>query len=186
MYVVADECRNGRNLQYYNMEVNKKKKWRLKKEISGSSCHILARFAIILICGVLSYIIPAGAYDMQTIKMPDGTEREVVNAESFHNVDQTPVTLMQFLTAVPRGLQESAQIVFFIFIVGGTMAVVQETKAIEAGMGRLIRALKKQVGSDYTACYDFFLLYLRLRIRYGGRNNSVYPDFRVTVPCYGL
>lgn len=143
MYVAADECRNGRNLQYYNMEVNKKEMETKKKKFQVPHVYILL-LAIILICGVLSYIIPAGAYDMQTIKMPDGTEREVVNAESFHNVDQTPVTLMQFLTAVPRGLQESAQIVFFIFIVGGTMAVVQETKAIEAGMGRLIRALKNK------------------------------------------
>lgn len=68
--------------------------------------------------------------------------REVVNAETFHNVDSTPVSFLQFLTAVPRGMQESAQIIFFIFIVGGTMAVVQETRAIEAGMGRLIKALK--------------------------------------------
>lgn len=49
---------------------------------------------------------------------------------------------MQFLTAVPRGMQESAQIIFFIFIVGGTMAVIQETRSIEAGMGRLIKAMK--------------------------------------------
>ena len=29
-------------------------------------------------------------------------KREVVDASTFHNVAQTPVTLMQFLTAVPR------------------------------------------------------------------------------------
>lgn len=69
-------------------------------------------------------------------------KREVVDASTFHNVAQTPVTLMQFLTAVPRGMQESAQIIFFIFIVGGTMAVIQETRSIEAGMGRLIKAMK--------------------------------------------
>lgn len=68
--------------------------------------------------------------------------REIVNAETFHKVDPTPVSLMQFLTAVPRGMQEAAQIIFFIFIVGGTMTVVTETRAIEAGMGRLIKALK--------------------------------------------
>ena len=68
--------------------------------------------------------------------------REVFNSDTFHNVDSTPVSFLQFLTAVPRGMQESAQIIFFIFIVGGTMAVVQETRAIEAGMGRLIKALK--------------------------------------------
>ena len=61
---------------------------------------------------------------------------------TYHAVDKTPVSLMQFLTAVPRGMQESAQIIFFSFIVGGAMTVLQETRAIEAGLGRLIKGLK--------------------------------------------
>ena len=105
-----------------------------KKKFAVPHVYILL-LGIILICSVLTYIVPAGTYDMETITMSNGAEREVVNSESFHNVDPTPVTLLQFLTAVPRGLQESAQIIFFIFIVGGTMTVVQETRAIEAGMG---------------------------------------------------
>ena len=108
-----------------------------KKKFAVPHVYILL-LALILLCSILTYIIPAGTYDMMTLE--DG--REVVNAETFHNVDSTPVSFMQFLTAVPRGMQESAQIIFFIFIVGGTMAVVQETRAIEAGMGRLIKALK--------------------------------------------
>lgn len=107
-----------------------------KKKFAVPHVYILL-FALIAICSILTYIIPAGSYDMMMVD-----KREVVNASTFHNVAQTPVTLMQFLTAVPRGMQESAQIIFFIFIVGGTMAVIQETKSIEAGMGRLIKAMK--------------------------------------------
>ncbi len=51
---------------------------------------------------------------------------------------------MQFLTAVPRGLQETAEIIFFIFIVGGSFAVVQATGAIEAGLGKLAKNLKSR------------------------------------------
>lgn len=68
--------------------------------------------------------------------------REVVDAATYHNVEQTPVTLLRFLMSVPAGMQEAAQIIFFVFIIGGAMAVVTETKAIEAGMGKLIKALK--------------------------------------------
>lgn len=82
---------------------------------------------IILVCSILTYIIPAGVYDMVEVG-----GRSVVGADTFHNVTQTPVSIMQFLTAVPRGMQESAQIIFFIFIIGGTMTVVTETRAIEA------------------------------------------------------
>ena len=107
-----------------------------KKKFAVPHVYILL-FALIAICSILTYIIPAGSYDMMMVD-----KREVVDASTFHNVAQTPVTLMQFLTAVPRGMQESAPIIFFIFIVGGTMAVIQETRSIEAGMGRLIKAMK--------------------------------------------
>lgn len=98
---------------------------------------------LILLFSLLTYVIPASTYDMQTITIEEtGKQREVVDPDTYRTVDATPVTLMQFLTAIPRGLQETAQIIFFIFIVGGSMSVLMETKAIEAGIGRLARVLK--------------------------------------------
>lgn len=120
--------------EYFREEKNMEK----KKRFAVPHVYVLL-LAIILICSLLTYIIPAGQYQMIE---KDG--REIVDAESFEYVESTPVSLMQFLTAVPRGMQESAQIIFFIFIVGGAMAIVNETKAIEAGMGRLIKALKNK------------------------------------------
>ena len=107
-----------------------------KRKFSVPHVYVLL-LALILLCSVLTYIIPAGQYDMTTI----GT-REVIDSTTYHTVESTPVTLMQLLSAVPRGMQESAQIIFFIFIIGGAFAILQETGAIEAGIGRLIRVLK--------------------------------------------
>ena len=99
-----------------------------KKKFNVPHVYILL-LAMILVFAVLTYIIPAGQYDMMTIvdNPETGHEREVVNPESFRYVENTPVTLLQFLTAVPRGLQEVAQIVFFIFIVGGSMTVINDS-----------------------------------------------------------
>ena len=93
--------------------------------------------ALILLCSALSYVVPAGQYDMT---VADG--REVVDAATYHTVEATPVTLMQMLSAVPRGMTGSAQIIFFIFIVGGAFAILQRTGAIEAGIGRVCQLLK--------------------------------------------
>ena len=130
-----------------------------KKKFNVPHVYILL-LALILIFSILSYIIPAGTYDMMTIvdNPETGHEREVVDPDSFRYVESTPVTLLQFLTAVPRGLQEVAQITFFIFIVGASMAVVQETKAIEAGMGRLIKALKGKTWVVIPVVMIFFSL----------------------------
>ena len=107
-----------------------------KKKFVVPNVYIIL-FVIIFVCSILSYIVPAGTYDMM-----DLNGRSVVDPDSYHNIEQTPVTLMQMLTSVTRGLQESAQIVFFIFVVGGAMSVIQSTGALESGVGRLAKALK--------------------------------------------
>ncbi|WP_324824239.1 YfcC family protein [Sinanaerobacter sp. ZZT-01] len=107
-----------------------------KKKLQVPHVYILL-IGIILVCSVLTYIIPAGQYQMMTLE----SGREVVDPSSFQNVENTPVNLMGFLTSIPRGMVESASIIFFIFIVGGSFTVLQDTGAIEAGLGRLTKAL---------------------------------------------
>lgn len=107
-----------------------------KRKFAVPHVYILL-LALVVICSILSYIVPAGQYDMMTV---DG--REVVDASTYHKIEQTPVTLMQMLTSITRGLQGSAQIIFFIFIVGGAIAVIQSTGALEAGIGRVATLLR--------------------------------------------
>lgn len=111
-----------------------------KKKVKVPHVYVLL-LMIIAVCALLSYIVPAGSYDMKTITT-NGVEREIVDPTTFKYVDRTPVTLLQFLTSVPRGMQETAQIIFFIFIVGGSFSVVQATGAIEAGLGTLAKKAK--------------------------------------------
>jgi len=107
-----------------------------KKKLQVPHVYILL-IGIILLCSILTYIIPAGQYQMTTLD----TGRSVVDPASFQNVDNTPVNLMGFLTSIPRGMVESASIIFFIFLVGGSFTVLQDTGAIEAGLGKLTKAL---------------------------------------------
>lgn len=108
-----------------------------KKKLKVPHVYVLL-IAIILVCSALTYIIPAGNYEMMTIETESGT-RDVVDPSTYHNTESTPVSLMQFLSSIPRGMNESAGIIFFIFIVGGSFGVLQDTGAIEAGLGKLTR-----------------------------------------------
>ena len=93
-----------------------------KKKFVVPHVYILL-LALILVFSLLSYVIPSNVYDYHDVVVnPEtGQTRSVVDPETYHAVDPTPVSLMQFLTAVPRGMQESAQIIFFIFLVGGAI-----------------------------------------------------------------
>lgn len=88
---------------------------------------------VVAICAVLTYIVPAGQYEM----MESASGRSVVNPDSFQFIENTPVGLMDFLKSVPDGMVETASIIFFIFMVGGAFSVVEATGAIEAGIGRI-------------------------------------------------
>lgn len=123
-----------------SMDSKKEKEVAKKKRFKVPHVYVLL-LIIIFICAALSYIIPAGSYDMKTIET-NGIEREVVDPNTFKYVESSHVGLMQFLSAVPRGMQEVAQIIFFIFIVGGSFGVVQATGAIEAGLGVLAKNAK--------------------------------------------
>ncbi|MDO5714938.1 MAG: C4-dicarboxylate ABC transporter permease, partial [Tissierellia bacterium] len=92
---------------------------------------------LVLVISLLSYIVPASTYDMMEVN-----GRTVVDPDTFHYVERTPVTPMQFLTAVPRGLHEAAEISFFIFILGGAFHIINATGAMEVGVGNLAKKLE--------------------------------------------
>lgn len=95
-------------------------------------------FAMILIMAVLTYVIPAGQY--QKIEAPDG--RMVVDPNSFSYVEKNPTKIFDVFKAFPKGLAAAQNIVFFIFIVGGSFNVINQTGAIEAGISKIALSLK--------------------------------------------
>ncbi len=95
--------------------------------------------SITLIVSLLSYIVPSGEYDMIEV---DG--RQVVDADSFHHIENQKVTPLQFLTSLTRGMQESSGIIFFIFIIGGSFNIINATGAMEVGVNNLAKKLQNK------------------------------------------
>ena len=109
-------------------------------DISNKFPHTYAiLLAIVIIGAALSYIIPAGEYDRVET---DG--RVEVVSDSFHAVEQNPVSLMDLFMSIPNGLIEAADIVFYIFLIGGAFGVIRATGAIEA----IIQKVMKNVGNN--------------------------------------
>lgn len=77
------------------------------------------------------------------ITLPPGTERMVpgrqVQDGTYHRVEAERLPWHAFLTKIPKGLAESADIIFFVLIVGGVIAVIRRTGAIDALIGTAIQ-----------------------------------------------
>jgi uncharacterized ion transporter superfamily protein YfcC len=96
---------------------------------------VLLTFFIIL-AAALSYVLPAGEF---VRRLDPVTKREVVVAGSYHRVPATPVSPLQMLVAIPKGLAEAGGVVFFIFLAGGAFTVVDQTGALRYGVDGLLR-----------------------------------------------
>ncbi|KAF5057083.1 hypothetical protein SDC9_72822 [bioreactor metagenome] len=95
-------------------------------------------FAMIIIIAILTYVIPAGQYQ----KVESSTGRMIVDPASYQQIESAPAKLFDVLKAFPKGLAAAQSIVFFIFIVGGSFNVINQTGAIEAGISKVALSLK--------------------------------------------
>ena len=93
-------------------------------------------FLIVVAVAVLTYFLPPGVYDRVVVN-----GRKVVDPTTYHAVDPTPVTLMQFLTAIPRGIVNAGIVVVITFISGAMFNVLQSTGAIEHGVGYAVKRI---------------------------------------------
>ena len=151
------------------MKEKKEKRFKLK---APNPIIILA--AIILLAAIATYIVPAGVFD----RVEDAaTGRMVVDPETFHSIEQSPVAVFDVFKAVTLGLQNSASIIFFLFMIGGAFAVMDATGAIKTGMGNMVKKMAGVevllipicmivfgLGSCFAANYEEFLAFVPLVI----------------------
>ena len=99
---------------------------------------VLLTFFIALAAG-LSYVLPAGRFE----RRPDPlTHRDVVVPGSYHRVAPVPVPPADVLLAIPKGLQDAAGVIFFVFLTGGAFTVIDRTGALGRGVDALLGRLR--------------------------------------------
>lgn len=87
---------------------------------------------VILLCALLSWLIPAGEYARQTTEV-NGVQRTVIVDNSYHRVEQSPQT-WQVFGALLAGFERQAGIIAFLLIIGGAFQIMNSSRAIDAGI----------------------------------------------------
>ena len=106
-------------------------------------------FALIVAAQLATYVLPAGEFERDGHQVVRGT---------FHLIDADPLPPFAFLTSIPAGLAAAQDVIFFIFIVGGVIAVIRATGAIDALIGAAIRRFGARPGSLVTVSVLLFAL----------------------------
>ena len=98
-------------------------------------------FSIVVLSAMLTWFVPGGAFERQTISV-NGIDRSVVVPGSFHDVERNPQT-WQIFSALFDGFVDKADIIVFILIIGGAFWIMNESKAIDVAIQSFLRFTKK-------------------------------------------
>ncbi|MBV5313716.1 MAG: YfcC family protein [Prolixibacteraceae bacterium] len=98
-------------------------------------------FSIILFSAVLTWIIPGGTFDRETVTV-NGVNREIIKADSFHYTEQQPQT-WQVFSAFFDGFRNTSEIIVFILMIGGAFWIMNDSKAIDVGIFSFLKFTKK-------------------------------------------
>jgi len=100
-------------------------------------------FAMQVLALVITWVLPAGKFDTTL----NEAGRELVIPGTFELLDESPtLSVIDLLTAVPRGMADAQGVIFFVLIVGGVLAVIRHTGAIEALLGRVLQRFSTRTG----------------------------------------
>jgi len=93
---------------------------------------------------LLTWIIPQGSFDMEVTE----AGQEVVVPGTFEIAAEREVlTPWDMFVAVPRAFAEAQDIIFFVLIIGGVLAVIRSTGTVDALIGRMLERFGDKPGS---------------------------------------
>jgi uncharacterized ion transporter superfamily protein YfcC len=110
--------------------------------------------AIILFSSILTYIIPSGQFE-RTTRVMGNVEQTLVAPGSYKEVPKhfsiqgvilgdevpgksTPISLLGLFSSIPKGLNSAAALIFFVFIIGAVLALIQHTGTINVFINMLL------------------------------------------------
>ena len=147
---------------------------------------------VVFICSLLTYIITSGTYDRESKKVGTITRTVVVpgtyktlpkhiSAEGIIIGEEiegkaTPVSLFGFLSAIPRGMEEAADIIFFIFIIGGVFGILQKTGTIMAFIQKMLDVF------GHTA--NLLVIILMVAVAVGASTLGMGEEFIPLIPLF--
>lgn len=97
---------------------------------------------VLFVMMILTWILPAGKYEKETIQVGEMT-RNIVIPDSYKEVESNQQGL-ELLLAPLEGFVSAADIIAFVLLVGGAFSIINRTGAINAALFQVISITKKK------------------------------------------
>jgi uncharacterized ion transporter superfamily protein YfcC len=140
-------------------------------------------FFLIIVCAVLTWLIPSGQYDTKTV-IVDGSERTVVVPGTYHRIakiaeDGTDYRqgIAAILEAPGNGIITAVEVIAFVLILGGAFGIILKTGAIDRGL----RALADFLGSKGILVIPLMMILVSLGGSTYGMSEELIPLFIIFI-----
>lgn len=154
---------------------------KLKNEVKNPHPLVLM-FAIVVVCVILTWILPAGQFDRV---VDEETQREVVAPGTYAYMDENhPIGPWGAVLRIFSGYINAADIIFFIIFAVSYVGVLSKVGAIDALTGAILRKL----GNKDVLIIPIFMLLCGLGGTTFGMNEEVYgliPVFMAVMVALG-
>lgn len=129
-------------------------------------------FSIMVICAILTWIIPAGSFD----RMTDELGNEVVVPGTFHEIDPTPVGPWKLFNSFFDGFVDAADIMFFIIFASSYVHILTKSNALNALTGVML----KKVGNRDNLIIPVFMTFFAI----GGTTFGMFEETYALIPVF--
>lgn len=92
---------------------------------------------IVIVVAILSHVLPGGAYDYVD---PNAAKLQPI-AGTYHAIASNPQGLWNVILSPINGFMDAVDIILYTLVIGGFLAVVIKTGALDAGIGHVVRKL---------------------------------------------
>jgi uncharacterized ion transporter superfamily protein YfcC len=132
---------------------------------------ILLVGSVVVLAAILTWVLPAGRFQRTRDTQ---TGRTVVVPGSYKPVPRNPIGPWGVLLSIPQGLNEAAAVVFYIFLAGGALTVIEATGAIGNTLDHLMWRFGK--------CPLLILLLASLLFLIGGATYQMSEEILALIP----
>ena len=126
------------------------------KEKKNRFPHVYVLLSLLVILAyAATFVVPSGTFE----RVKDAaTGRTVVQAGSYHTTDKTYLSAMDLPMSLVTGLQRSANVIFFVMLIGGAFQIITRTRIFDA----LTQAISNRVGDRGTLAIPVIAIFFSI------------------------
>lgn len=100
-------------------------------------------FLIMAVAAIATHIVPSGEF----VRVVDGaTGRTVIDPNSFHYIENSPVSFFFLFKSIPLGVRAAVDVIFMVVLTMAGMEIINQTGALKIAIANLIKVIK---GKEY-------------------------------------